>query len=141
MFILKKCSVSISKQFTDLTSVINEGNSYEFPSSEIHKAIINKLLFQDKDFAKLFAQLKESHAAKPEAYNAHFGKMVDNFKSIQQDVYKNQINIDHYFRELKKHAREEYAELEKVIMKKGNENYFESGKSSHSFDSFSDDDF
>lgn len=46
-FILKQCAPDISKHFTSLTSVINEGNSYEFPSKEIHKAIINKLIIND----------------------------------------------------------------------------------------------
>lgn len=46
-FIMKQCAPVISKHFTNLTSVINEGNSYEFPSSDLHKAIINKLILND----------------------------------------------------------------------------------------------
>jgi len=44
---MKNCAPQISKHFTTLTSVINEGNSYEFPSSEIHKAVISKLIIND----------------------------------------------------------------------------------------------
>lgn len=46
-FIMKNCAPVISKHFTNLTSVINEGNSYEFPSADLHKAIINKLILND----------------------------------------------------------------------------------------------
>jgi len=58
-FIMKQCAPKISQLFTEMTSVINEGNSYEFPSIEIHKAIIVKLIFNEKNFKKVFAQLKE----------------------------------------------------------------------------------
>jgi hypothetical protein len=44
---MKTCAPVISKHFTTLTSVINEGNSYEFPSADLHKAIINKLILND----------------------------------------------------------------------------------------------
>ena len=46
-FIMKQCAPIISKHFTNLTSVINEGNSYEFPSADLHKAIINKLILNE----------------------------------------------------------------------------------------------
>lgn len=38
--ILFNSAEKISKHFTKMTAVINEGNSYEFPSIEIHKAVI-----------------------------------------------------------------------------------------------------
>jgi hypothetical protein len=44
---MKNCAKIVSKQFTNMTSVIIEGNSYEFPSDELHKAIINKLILND----------------------------------------------------------------------------------------------
>ncbi len=44
---MKTCAETVSKHFTNLTSVIIEGNSYEFPSVELHKAIINKLIMND----------------------------------------------------------------------------------------------
>lgn len=50
ILIMENCAPNISKYFTDLTSVINEGNSYEFPSRELHKAIIHKLILNDKNF-------------------------------------------------------------------------------------------
>ena len=52
--IMKECAPKISKHFTDITSVINEGNSYEFPSPELHKAIINKLIINDQQHFKQF---------------------------------------------------------------------------------------
>ena len=47
IYIMKTCAPMVSKHFTNMTSVIVEGNSYEFPSNELHKAIINKLILND----------------------------------------------------------------------------------------------
>lgn len=44
---MKKCAPKISEHFTAMTSVIIEGNSYEFPSVELHRAILNKLIMND----------------------------------------------------------------------------------------------
>jgi len=58
-FIMEHCAPIISKHFTNFTSVINEGNSYEFPSIDLHKAIIDKLIINDHQvFKKLIIQLK-----------------------------------------------------------------------------------
>lgn len=58
-FIMKQCAPAISKHFTNLTSVINEGNSYEFPSADLHKAIINKLILNDQQhFKEFFSHIK-----------------------------------------------------------------------------------
>jgi hypothetical protein len=46
-FIMKTCAPAISQHFTSLTSVINEGNSYEFPSAELHREILNKMIWND----------------------------------------------------------------------------------------------
>jgi hypothetical protein len=54
VFIMNTCAPNISKYFTDLTSVINEGNSYEFPSPELHRAIINMLILNDQKHLKSF---------------------------------------------------------------------------------------
>jgi hypothetical protein len=48
--IVKQCAPKISSHFTKITQVINEGNSYEFPSYDIHKAVILRLIFNDTDF-------------------------------------------------------------------------------------------
>ena len=61
-YIMTKCAPIISDHFTKLTSVINEGNSYQFPSKELHQAILHKLILQDHDFKKFFEHIKESHA-------------------------------------------------------------------------------
>jgi len=44
---MKNCATTVSKHFTNMTSVMVQGNSYEFPSIELHKAIINKLILND----------------------------------------------------------------------------------------------
>ena len=44
---MKNCAPLVSTHFTTMTSVIIEGNSYEFPSVELHKAILNKLIMND----------------------------------------------------------------------------------------------
>lgn len=40
-------AINISKFFTEMTSVISEGNSYEFPSVDLHKDIIKKLILTE----------------------------------------------------------------------------------------------
>lgn len=47
LFIMNNCAPIISKHFTNMTSVLVEGNSYEFPSRDLHMAIINKLILND----------------------------------------------------------------------------------------------
>ena len=51
--IVQRCAPKISKHFTKITQVINHGNSYEFPSVDIHKAVILRLIFNDQDFCRL----------------------------------------------------------------------------------------
>lgn len=75
----------VSKHFTNLTSVIIEGNSYEFPSIELHKAIINKLIMNDQQhfkhfFAHIKKQFKNNEAEIKEKY-PDFAKVIENFMS------------------------------------------------------------
>jgi hypothetical protein len=113
---MKNCAPVISKHFTTLTSVINEGNSYEFPSADLHKAIINKLILNDQQlfrnfFAHIKKQFKENEKVIRENY-PDFAKTMDHFcNNIQKDIEKNLINIDQYMKDLKKHALTEYQEL------------------------------
>lgn len=51
---MKQCAGVVSKHFTAMTAVIIEGNSYEFPSIDLHKAIINKLIMNDSQHLKQF---------------------------------------------------------------------------------------
>jgi len=51
---MQNCAPKISKHFTKLTAVIVENTQYEFPSTEIHKAVISKLILNDQ---KHFKQL------------------------------------------------------------------------------------
>jgi len=45
-----------------MTKVIKEGNSYEFPSQDIHRTIINKLIINDTSlFRHLFTHIKAEY--------------------------------------------------------------------------------
>lgn len=115
-FIMMTCAPKISKYFTDLTSVINEGNSYEFPSNELHKSIINKLIMNDKNcFKQFFLFIKKSYKENEqeiiEKY-PQFAKMFQDFSEVvDKDIHKKLVNIDQYMKDLKKHAINEYHEL------------------------------
>ena len=50
--IVKQYAQLISCHFTEMTKVIKEGNSYEFPSVDIHRTIIDKLIIQDQGLFK-----------------------------------------------------------------------------------------
>jgi hypothetical protein len=51
--IVEQCAPKISKHFTKMTQVINEGNSYEFPSTDIHKAVILRFILNEPTFCHL----------------------------------------------------------------------------------------
>ena len=57
--IVQQCAPKISKHFTKITQVINEGNSYEFPSVDIHKAVILRLIFNDPHFCKVLQHVSQ----------------------------------------------------------------------------------
>ncbi|CDW90482.1 UNKNOWN [Stylonychia lemnae] len=115
IFIMKDCAKVVSKQFTNMTSVIIEGNSYEFPSDELHKAIINKLILNDQQhfkhfFAHIKKQFKRDEAIIQEKYPDFF-KVIQTFMSqVEQDTTKT-VSIDQYMRDLRKHALQEYEKL------------------------------
>lgn len=54
--IMNNCAPKISKHFTKLTAVIVENTQYEFPSAEIHKAVISKLILNDERYFKQLVQ-------------------------------------------------------------------------------------
>lgn len=98
-FIKKSCAPNISKHFTDITAVINEGNSYEFPSPELHKAIINKLILNDQQhFKSFFLFIKKSYKENQQVILEEFPNFVEqmeNFLSqVDQDIHNKLINID-----------------------------------------------
>lgn len=95
---MKDCAPLVSKHFTNLTSVIIEGNSYEFPSNELHKAIINKLIMNDSQhFKQFFAHIKK-HFKRDEALikerYPEFAKMIESFMSQVESDSQKVINID-----------------------------------------------
>jgi hypothetical protein len=60
--IIKQYAQAISRHFTDMTKVIKEGNSYEFPSQDIHRTIINKLIMNDQAlFRHIFNHIKTEY--------------------------------------------------------------------------------
>ena len=82
---MKTCAPQVSKHFTNLTSVIVEGNSYEFPSNELHKAIISKLILNDQQHFKQFFIHIRKHFKKDEAIirdkYPEFAKAIETFMS------------------------------------------------------------
>lgn len=112
---MKTCALVVSKHFTSMTAVIIEGNSYEFPSIDLHKAIINKLIMNDSQhfkefFAHIRSQYKKSQVVIKEKY-PEFTKIIESFlNQIDQESAKI-INIDQYMRDLKRHALAEYKTL------------------------------
>ena len=62
--IIKTYAAAISGHFTRMTKVIN-GNTYEFPSQDMHRTIINKLILHDRrgdNFVDFFNFIKREHA-------------------------------------------------------------------------------
>lgn len=76
--ILKQYAPKISTYFSDMTAYINkEGNKYEFPSKDIHRTIINKLIINDQSlFHDLFTHIAQEYAK-------------------NEKVFKKTINSDH----------------------------------------------
>ena len=114
LLILKTCAPKISKHFTRLTSVINEGTQYEFPSVEIHKSVINKLILKDH-FKQLVVHVKrefQSNELEIRENYPRFAQSYDLFVSeVDADMRQSQTKIDVYMRDLRKHASIEYDEL------------------------------
>lgn len=116
LLIIKTCAPKISKHFTKLTAVIIEGTQYEFPSVEIHKSVINKLILNDqKHFKQLVLHVKQEflqNEAQIREYYPRFAQSYDLFvKEVDEDMRQNQTKIDIYMRDLRKHALVEYNDL------------------------------
>ena len=98
-----------------MTSVIVEGTSYEFPSNELHKAIINKLILNDQQHFKQFFTHIKKHFKKDEAIIKEkfpeFAKTIETFMSQMDQDKEKIINIDQYMKDLKRHAKLEYNTL------------------------------
>jgi len=113
--IIHNCAAKISKHFTKLTAVINENNQYEFPSVEIHKSVIDRLILNDsKHFKKLLTHVRtefKTHEALIREKYPHCAENIDRLWKEVNLLRKDQINIDHYMSDLRRHALEEYNEL------------------------------
>merc|ERR1712004_330818 len=99
---------------TKLTAVIIEGTQYEFPSVEIHKSVINKLILKDH-FKQLVLHVKrefQQNELQIREYYPRFAQSYDLFmKEVDEDMRQSQTKIDIYMRDLRKHALVEYNEL------------------------------
>ena len=114
--IMKHCAPKISKHFTKLTAVIVENTQYEFPSSEIHKAVISKLILNDQKYFKtlvthLQAEFKLHEPLIRENYPVLVTALECFLEEVSEDMRENHTKIDVYMRDLRKHALSEYEEL------------------------------
>jgi len=105
--IVQQCAPKISKHFTKLTQVINEGNSYEFPSIDIHKAVILRLIMNEPDFNSLILFIQQQFSANEtfiRQNNVDFSQAYDQFIEIFDELNDKPVNIEQYLKDLKKHA-------------------------------------
>jgi hypothetical protein len=80
-----------------MTQIINEGNSYEFPSVDIHKAVILKLILNDNTFSHLIAHLvKEYQIHEAEIYRKQptFCVIFAQFQEMLADLNRQPVNIE-----------------------------------------------
>ena len=85
--IIKNCAPKISKHFTKLTSIINENNQYEFPSVEIHKAVIDRLILNDsKHFKKLLIHVRAEFKNNEAAIREKFPVIAQNIDRLWSEV-------------------------------------------------------
>ena len=113
---MTNCAPKISKHFTKLTAVIVENTQYEFPSIEIHKAVISKLILNDERYFKLLVCHMQNefraNEAKIREEHPDFLAALDLFiREVDDDMRSNQTKIDIYMRDLRKHALDEYEDL------------------------------
>jgi hypothetical protein len=97
ILIIEQCAPKISKHFTRMTQIINEGNSYEFPSVDIHKAVILKLILNDNTFSHLIAHLvKEYQIHEAEIYRKQptFCVIFAQFQEMLADLNRQPVNIE-----------------------------------------------
>ena len=106
--------------------MIVENTQYEFPSVEIHKAVIAKVILNDHkqvsrdtpflNFSYLIAHIKTEIAKAEDVFGRNeypeFIKSFDLFHSeVLDDINAVQTKIEIYMRDLRKHALEEYEDL------------------------------
>lgn len=72
-----------------MTQVINEGNSYEFPSVDIHKAVILRLILNDSTFSHLISHLVKEfklHESLLRKQQPTFCSIYDQFQQMLRDL-------------------------------------------------------
>ena len=116
ILIMTNCAPKISKHFTKLTAVIVENTQYEFPSTEIHKAVISKLILNDERYFKQLVHHMQNEFRANEAKirddHPDFMAALDLFiREVEDDMRANQTKVDIYMRDLRKHALDEYEDL------------------------------
>lgn len=95
-----------------MTKVIKEGNSYEFPSQDIHRTIINKLIMNDSSlFRHLFTHIKQEYAKHEKAikkkmnYAAalstqNLNETSDNLSKSSQNLIKFMVVFEQFTRDV-----------------------------------------
>lgn len=67
-----------------MTKVIN-GNSYEFPSQDMHRTIINKLIMNDSElFKEFFLHIKKEYAENKKAIERKIQNERDSNKGMNE---------------------------------------------------------
>ena len=111
-----------------MTKHIN-GNTYEFPSEDMHRTIINKLILHEKkgdnlvdffnsikiEYDKLLKNLKSGASQKTKNMECFIAVFERFMKDVEEDIMKDgQIhNIDGHMQDLRKNAIKEYEEVRK----------------------------
>lgn len=87
LMIMQNCAPKISKHFTKLTAVIVENTQYEFPSIEIHKAIISKLIINDtKYFKNLVLHMQKEFQQQEQLIRENYPEFVNALELFLSEV-------------------------------------------------------
>lgn len=94
--IINTYAKQISSHFTRMTRVIN-GNSYEFPSVDMHRTIINKLIMNDSElFKDFFLHIKKEFAENEKAMQRAIQNEADSAKGPSENTQNMQKFMDVY---------------------------------------------
>ena len=94
--IIKSYAKAISTHFTRMTKVIN-GNSYEFPSVDMHRTIINKLIMNDSElFKDFFHHIKKEYNENEKAIQRKIQSEVESPKGMSRNAQNLQKFMEVY---------------------------------------------
>lgn len=118
--IIKQYAPIISRHFTDMTKVVKEGNSYEFPSVDIHKTIINKLIMNDQTlFRHIFNHIKAEYSKHEKAIKKKMSQAAQIQSSNQGDLCehmsKSSLNLIKFMEVSDQFTKEVEADINKGV--------------------------